>query len=291
MGAVPRRGAAHGVSDASPTATPRWWVVEERVGTAGGLHHPWPDDDLAGQRRVALCRVVGTESIVVGSSQRPTPTGASPPVVRRGTGGGAVVVRPDGQVWVDVWLPRGDVLWDDDVVRAANWLGQAWAEALRTLVAGVALRSGRPAVDVHRGRLERGPWSDRICFAALGPGEVTVSGRKVVGVAQRRTRLGARFHTVAHLDWDPARTVGLLVVAGVVSPTDAAAAVGHLAGSAAGVRSIVAPTRRRASDLELRVAVERALLVALDRSVAGVDQPSPTRTGSFSPSPVTGRSS
>ena len=60
---------------------------------------------------------------------------------------------------------------------------------------------------VHRGGLVATPWSRQVCFAGLGPGEVTVAGRKVVGVAQRRTRHGARFQVAALLRWDPAALV------------------------------------------------------------------------------------
>jgi lipoate-protein ligase A len=65
-------------------------------------------------------------------------------------------------------------------------------------------------------------WSGRICFAGLGPGEVTVNGRKVVGVSQRRTRKGALFQTAALLRWDPGRLVDLLLPEGP-SPTEATA--------------------------------------------------------------------
>ena len=36
------------------------------------------------------------------------------------------------------------------------------------------------------------PWSDLVCFAGLGPGEVLLDGRKLVGLSQRRTRNGVR---------------------------------------------------------------------------------------------------
>ena len=111
-------------------------------------------------------------------------------VVRRRSGGGAVLVEPIGTLWVDVVLPRGDALWDDDVGRAAHWLGDAWAAAI-----------GDRAV-VHRGAMVRAPLSDAVCFAGLGPGEVTVDGRKVVGISQRRTREAARFQCVAYERWD-----------------------------------------------------------------------------------------
>lgn len=142
-------------------------------------------------------------------------------VVRRRSGGGAVLVEPGGVVWVDVVIPPDDPLADDDVGRAAEWVGAAWAGALAT----VGHRGGQ----LHRGALVQTPWSRAVCFGGLGPGEVTLAGRKVVGVAQRRTRLGARFQTAALLWWEPATLVGLLRL------EDPAAAVADLSGRALGV--------------------------------------------------------
>jgi lipoate-protein ligase A len=119
-------------------------------------------------------------------------------VVRRRSGGGAVYVAPGGELWVDVVVPRGDDLWDDDVGRATYWLGDAWATAI-----------GDRAV-VHRGAMVHHEWSALVCFAGLGPGEVTVDGRKVVGISQRRTREAARFQCVAYERWDPQPLVDLL---------------------------------------------------------------------------------
>ena len=80
---------------------------------------------------------------------------------------------------------------DDDVGRATHWLGDVWGRAI-----------GDESV-VHRGPMRRTEWSDVVCFAGLGPGEVTVDGRKVVGISQRRTRDAARFQCVAYERWDP----------------------------------------------------------------------------------------
>jgi lipoate-protein ligase A len=35
-------------------------------------------------------------------------------------------------------------------------------------------------------------WSELVCFAGLGPGELSLDGRKLVGLSQRRTRNGIR---------------------------------------------------------------------------------------------------
>jgi len=113
-----------------------------------------------------------------------------------------VLVAPAQQVWMDFWLPRGDALWDDDIVSSARWTGEVWARALGSL--------GLSDLDVHRGPSVETDWSRLVCFAGLGPGEVTVDGAKIVGIAQRRTREGARFLTVAPLAWVPAGIVELL---------------------------------------------------------------------------------
>lgn len=134
-------------------------------------------------------------SLVLGSSQpldlvdseRAAAAGVA--VARRRSGGGAVYLGPGRQVWVDLLVPRGDRLWDDDVIRAAIWAGETWS-------ATVASLTGEPA-SVHRGRSAGGRWGRLICFAGLGPAEVTVGGRKVVGISQRRSRDWTRIQTMA----------------------------------------------------------------------------------------------
>ena len=56
------------------------------------------------------------------------------------------------------------------------------------------------------------PWSRKVCFGGLGPGEVTVDGHKLVGISQRRTRDGARFQCVVHRRWDPVPLLGVLAL-------------------------------------------------------------------------------
>ncbi len=125
-------------------------------------------------------------------------------VVRRRSGGGAVLVGPGGVLWVDVLLPVGDPLWEDDVGRAAWWVGETWASALEAAGAGEAT--------VWRDGARRTQWSAKVCFGGVGPGEVLVGGRKVVGVSQRRTRRGALFQTAVLLRWDPGEILGLLAL-------------------------------------------------------------------------------
>jgi hypothetical protein len=107
-----------------------------------------------------------------------------------------VLLVPGAHVWVDVFVPAGDPLWDDDVCRASWWLGEAWAGAL-----------GGGAV--HRAGVSDREASRVACFAAVGPGEVVRDGAKVLGISQRRTRHGARFQCVAYRS-GPGDLVGLL---------------------------------------------------------------------------------
>lgn len=123
-------------------------------------------------------------------------------IARRRSGGGAVLVGPGEVLWVDMVIRRGDPLWSDDVARAAWWVGEAWAAALGAV--------GVTGAQVWRGRMRSTRWSSEICFAGLGPGEVTVGGVKVVGVSQRRTPGAALFQTAALLQWRPTSYLELL---------------------------------------------------------------------------------
>ncbi len=202
------------------------WEVEWARGTAAAFHGR---DVQPGAGRQVWVQQVERPALVLGSTQpedlvdRAAAERAGVEVVRRRSGGGAVLVEPGGTVWVDVVVPPGDPLWDDDVGRAAHWVGEAWAAALG--------RVGVADAVVHTGGLVTTPWSRQVCFAGMGPGEVTVAGRKVVGVAQRRTRHGARFQTAALLRWEPVGLVGLLAL----DPGERAAAVADLADRAAPV--------------------------------------------------------
>lgn len=143
-----------------------------------------------------LVREVDRPTVVIGSTQ-PSEVVApgSLPVVRRRSGGGAVLVGPGDPLWVDLWVPREDELWQPDVGRAAWWVGEWWSAALGAL--------GLAGLEVHRGGLVARRWSPLVCFAGVGPGEVLSDGRKLVGVAQWRGREGALFHSAAYLEWDP----------------------------------------------------------------------------------------
>jgi lipoate---protein ligase len=200
-------------------------VHHERATAAVVADRPWPEPAARTVWFVDVDRPI----LVLGSTQpdavvdRERAAAAGVEVVRRRSGGGAVLLRPGETVWADVLLPAGDPLAESDVGRAFGWIGRAWARALAAV--------GVDGAVVHEGRSRPAtPWSAGVCFAGLGPGEVTVGGAKVVGISQRRTREGTLFQCGALLAWEPGPLVDLLVLPGL-SDGDRA----DLAGVAAGI--------------------------------------------------------
>lgn len=174
------------------------WAVERWRGTASQHHaRPFPDSP----ERAVWVHAVARPAVILGSAQRPDILDTSLAealgleIVRRRSGGGVVLLVPGEVAWVDVILPAGDPLWVDDVSRAGLWLGEVWQTAL----AGMGLSRTK----LHDGPLVCGPLGRLVCFGAVGPGEVTYEGRKVVGVSQRRTRTGARFQCAIYRQWAP----------------------------------------------------------------------------------------
>jgi len=179
--------------------------IEHSRGSASAFHHRDLPDPV---ERVVWVHEVSEPTLVIGSTQSLDSIDAEAcasrgvEVVRRRSGGAAVLLMPGGALWVDVVLPAGDPLWDDDVGRSFGWLGERWANALKAC--------GVSGAVVHDGPLVRTEWSSVLCFAGLGPGEVTVAGRKVVGISQRRTSSGARFQCAVMVRWDVDRHLELL---------------------------------------------------------------------------------
>jgi lipoate---protein ligase len=195
-----RRGARTGRADRliSPS-----WRVEGRTGPAGELHATWPSvDSDPGSRAVAVCEPEGP-CVVLGSTQ---PEEQADPVragdrgvalTRRRTGGGAVLVDVVDPVWIA----------SPDLGRSFDWLGETWVRALDAL--------GLRGLSSRRGGVVRTEWSGLVCFAGWGRGEVfDADGRKVVGLAQRRTRFGSWFQSACVVRSDPSLLLDTLSLSG-----------------------------------------------------------------------------
>ncbi len=202
-----RRSGAGAGGSGDALAAARRWSVERWRGSATGFHGRDLPDPV---RATVWWFEVDRPAVALGSTQRPevidadVAARARVEVVRRRSGGGAVWLAPGEVTWVDVLVPRGDRHWDDDVSRSATWLGEVWTEALAA--------TGVDGAEVHRGPMVATDRSPTVCFAGLARGEVTLAGRKAVGIAQRRTREGARFQCAVLHRWDPARLVDLFAL-------------------------------------------------------------------------------
>lgn len=182
------------------------WSVERVVGDPGRIHARVPADDIAPTLWVVQ---TSAPALVLGSTQRDDVVDADAcraagiDVVRRRSGGSAVLVVPGEMLWVDVILPSSHPAWDDDVVRSAWWIGDIWSAALGDL--------GVTGTRVHHGALVPSPLSPLVCFAGMGAGEVMVGDAKLVGISQRRTRHHARFQCLLHHVWRPETIDALLL--------------------------------------------------------------------------------
>ncbi len=191
------------------------WAVEVRRGSAAELHAASAASVAAPTVRKVVVNEVEAPALVLGSTQSPellrpevrgaAETGAGPAVVRRRSGGGLVPLSPGAQLWVDVVVPAGDSVWNDDATLAARRAGRWWVDALVVEGADPELvrtdqdSRGRPANDRELGRV--------VCFAGIGPGEVEVAADdgiwwKTVGFSQRRTRHGAVLQCLVPRRWD-----------------------------------------------------------------------------------------
>lgn len=210
------------------------WRVFSSNGDAGAFHSTEPRTG-----RSATFHSVERPTLVLGSAQPDSDvnhrvaTALGVDVVRRRSGGGAVLLMPDEVIWLDVVIPAGDPLWLADVGLAMVWVGELWRRALAELgVVG----------EVHRRGLVTTEWSRQVCFAGVGTGEVMSGASKLVGVSQRRTREYARFQSMCHLRWRPE-----LVAALVCPPHPRAATI------ATAARAVEAAPRA------LRASLERVL--------------------------------
>lgn len=191
--------------------------------TVGGDVPPssWVDVDQyrTSDRRVVVYEVT-RPVLVLGSTQSPSvvdrrrAAGSGVAVVRRRSGGGAVYLEPGAQEWVDVWIPRHDPCWSPEPRATAERVGEWWARALGGTRAATATATATATVEVHRGAPVPTAGERLVCFAGIGAGEVVLDGRKLVGLAQWRSREGALVHGCAYRRWDPRPILDLLAIEG-----------------------------------------------------------------------------
>lgn len=158
------------------------------TGLASIVHaNPMRDIDERTIRFVNVTR----SALVLGSNQNPN--SISPELlaqfdaelVNRRSGGGAVFLAPELQLWVDISVPRRDKLFVDDLRKSFLPIGSMFMELLS--------KYSSDDLHMHEGGLSGGSLARTICFAGLGPGEITFEGSKMVGISQRRNAQGSVF--------------------------------------------------------------------------------------------------
>ena len=213
-------------------------MIVRRRGTVGELHALDPFADGGVRTPQLWWYEPESAAVVLGSRQSPALLDLDRcarlglDVVRRRSGGGAVLVVPDELVWVDFVIPHGVA--PDDVRGSMVWAGEHWREALAPIV------GPQSELEVNDGPIRPTPWSDLVCFAGVGPGELLLDGRKLVGLSQRRTRHGLRIqglvyrrlpHTdLAELFLEPVPSASLPEIA-CLGPAPVDAALERLAAS------------------------------------------------------------
>jgi lipoate-protein ligase A len=185
---------------------------------------PFPDDLFNVERyrhepRVVIRRIrPSTTMLVVGSTQDGARADARAlerfgvSLARRRSGGGAVLVSPGDPLWMDVWVPADDRHWHPDVNRAPIWVGEWWVRALE--------RVGVRGTRVHRGPATRTPLASLVCFGGIGPGEVLIGDRKLVGISPWRARQGALFSSALYHHFDAEQLARLVLPLDRVSLAD-----------------------------------------------------------------------
>jgi lipoate---protein ligase len=191
------------------------YEVVRRRGTAGRLHGlDLPDPVVP----TVWWHDLAAPALVLGSTTDPAVVDqdacaqAGVEIVRRRSGGGAVLLVPAECTWIDVIIPAGSDGWADDIHLPMVWFGRHLAESMEVAMKDAAGGPERNDVrfHAHDGRLVETPWSKLVCFDGLGPGEVLADGVKLVGISQRRTRDAARLQVSWNSSYDPAVLPSLL---------------------------------------------------------------------------------
>jgi lipoate-protein ligase A len=158
-----------------------------------------------------VATIVAPAALVLGSAQPESDAATTIDVVRRGTGGGAVLCDA-GTLLIDLAVPAGHALAPEDVTDAYRPLG----EALQVTLSGLGVDCRTVTVEEARAMDDaRKAAARQACWAGLSPYELVLAdGRKLVGLAQRRRR-GAVLHQIAIPVATPPAAVADHLVAGV----------------------------------------------------------------------------
>ena len=175
------------------------WIIKRPEGSVAERHLTLPTFDS----RQIIIHEIDKPTMVFGTAQKnmSLEAGIQCDYVYRKSGGGAVFLEPGQVLWVDFVIPREDPLWCNDIRYSSLWLGEAWVIAMKE----IGLLG-----EVHNKEIQKTELSRLICFAGLATGEVTVSGKKTIGISQRRTREGAWFQCAVLLSWPAEKIVNLL---------------------------------------------------------------------------------
>ena len=147
-------------------------------------------------------------AIIMGCSQRPDESQLRRaaqhglPIMRRGSGGGAVLAGP-WMLSVTLFIPADHPVGKLDIIKIFNWFEQLWTKAL--VASGVTCKGvDKPLIERSKetSKREGVEWA---CYASLSHGEVvSLDGRKLVGLAQIRKRKAVALVSGLHLkpcDW------------------------------------------------------------------------------------------
>ncbi len=175
------------------------WIIKKSAGSVADRHLTTPTFET----RQIIIHEIENPTMVFGTAQKNMPLDKEIKCdyVYRKSGGGAVFLAPSQVLWVDFIIPRRDPLWCNDIQQSSLWLGELWVKAMKEI--------GLNGI-VHNDEIRKNKLSPFVCFAGLATGEVTVSGKKTVGISQRRTREGAWFQCAALFSWPVKEIVDLL---------------------------------------------------------------------------------
>ena len=185
------------------------WIASDKTGDVQALHSL---ENMDWSLPAVWVMAPTNSSLVLGSSQDDAcidyeyAEKIDIGIARRKTGGGAVFVDPQTLFWVDLFVPRGHRLWNDDIGAASIWMGKVWKGALGSL--GIDAR-------IHDRPFVKDSLAELVCFGGRAPGELLIGRKKILGISQRRTKKGVRFQCALALGWRPEEWINLFTDASI----------------------------------------------------------------------------